>query len=677
MQIQTVLLIILAAVIALITAVFQYMYKKKSKSRLDLLFSFLRFSSVFVLLILLISPEVITSKSYIQKVHLPVLIDNSGSIRYLDQDHVAEELLSRIKTDNTLNEKYNITYYSFSDKISSLDTLSFTKKQTNITEALKQVSELQDQKEVPILLLSDGNQTYGFDYEFYAHNYPHTIYPVVLGDTAAFADVKIDNVNVNKYAYLKNTFPIEVLTSYEGKDPVSGILQLFNGNTLVHSERYAFSSENDSHVFDIQLLAQSIGVQQLTVVLTPFEGEKNRSNNTRRSAVEVIDQKTNIALISDIKHPDLGALKRAVSSNKQRTVDIIDVDDFNPDKEEYQLLILFNPTNKFEQVHQYVRNANKNVFTITGITTDWSYLNAKHTAFQREVTFDEEEVLPVYNDAFRSFNFEDIDFNDFPPLDASFGDLSVWGTLDVLLNTRIGNVITNTPLLATFEQNGKREAVLFGEGIWKWRSKSFRDYGSYEKFDKFIGGVVQYLSNTNDKDRLNLNYESFYYGNNKIVVSATYFDKNYIFDKTAQLQISLKETGESEELTFPLVLKNNCFEADLSSLTGGDYNFTITSVSDRISKSGKFTILNYNAEEQFTGANYTKLERVAGQTAGRVFLSSQIEALIKTLGESEKYKPVYKSEQTKTPLIQWYWLLVLLVTILAVEWFLRKYNGLI
>jgi hypothetical protein len=46
------------------------------------------------------------------------------------------------------------------------------------------------------------------------------------------------------------------------------------------------------------------------------EKEINTYNNTK-TFVEVMDQKTNIA-ISAINHPDIGALKRAIESNAQR-----------------------------------------------------------------------------------------------------------------------------------------------------------------------------------------------------------------------------------------------------------------------------------------------------------------------------------------------------------------------
>ena len=58
----------------------------------------------------------------------------------------------------------------------------------------------------PIVLFTDGNQTIGNDYAFsFQENI--SVLPVVLGDTTTVLDLKINQINVNKYAFLKNKFP--------------------------------------------------------------------------------------------------------------------------------------------------------------------------------------------------------------------------------------------------------------------------------------------------------------------------------------------------------------------------------------------------------------------------------------------------------------------------------------
>ena len=72
-----------------------------------------------------------------------------------------------------------------------------------------------------------------------------------------------------------------------------------------------------------------------------------------------------------------------------------------------------------------------------------------------------------------------------------------------------------------------------------------------------------------------------------------------------------------------------------------------------------------------------RLRQLASQTKGAVFVPNQVDNLIKTLLENQDYKAIQKEIVNKTPIIDWIWLLVLVATLLATEWFIRKYNGLL
>ena len=58
-------------------------------------------------------------------------------------------------------------------------------------------------------------------------------------------------------------------------------------------------------------------------------------------------------------------------------------------------------------------------------------------------------------------------------------------------------------------------------------------------------------------------------------------------------------------------------------------------------------------------------------------MPNQTEELIRTLLENPEYVAIEKAISKKTPLIEWQWLLVLIAISLALEWFLRKYNGMV
>ena len=90
----------------------------------------------------------------------------------------------------------------------------------------------------------------------------------------------------------------------------------------------------------------------------------------------------------------------------------------------------------------------------------------------------------------------------------------------------INNNLVNEALLATYENVGQRGVVLFGEGIWRWRSQSFLDTNSFNQFDDFIGKIVQYVASNKRRNRLTVNYESFYNGSDNLKITDQFFNKN-------------------------------------------------------------------------------------------------------------------------------------------------------
>ena len=125
----------------------------------------------------------------------------------------------------------------------------------------------------------------------------------------------------------------------------------------------------------------------------------------------------------------------------------------------------------------------------------------------------------------------------------------------------------------------------------------------------------------------------------------------------------------------PLVIKQNNYQVDLSDLESGEYSFTLNANSE-IKSSGSFSILAFDLEKQFLNANYKKLQRLAKNTNGTAYFDDNANELFAELISDNRFKPVLKSTKNIVPLIDLKWLLFILVILLAIEWFSRKYYGL-
>jgi hypothetical protein len=227
------------------------------------------------------------------------------------------------------------------------------------------------------------------------------------------------------------------------------------------------------------------------------------------------------------------------------------------------------------------------------------------------------------------------------------------------------------------EAQGRRNAFLFGENIWKWRAECFVAKKSFADFDVFLDKTIQYLASNNARKSLVVTHERFYNSGEGIEVTAQYFNKNYELDEKARLSITLTNTQTKQVKNYDLVRSSNSFKVSLDGLAAGHYTFTVKESNSNSVYTSGFEVLDFDIEKQFVNPDWNKLNQLANQTKGKAYLASEADVLIKQLLADDSYKAVQKTIVKKSPLIEWIWLLIFIALSLASEWFIRKYNGLL
>ena len=675
MTTNTILLILLSIVIAGGLSFFQYMYKAKNKLKIGLFLAFFRFLSIFGILLLLINPIITKNTLQIVKTPLPIVTDNSNSISFLNANEKAIELYRKIQSNSDLQQKYDVQSYQFSDDFEPTKLFDFKGKQTNIDIVAKNLKSIYKNTSYPTVLITDGNQTSGNDY-VYSFAAENKVYPIIVGDTTTFLDFKINQLNVNKYAFHKNKFPVEAFLQYSGTKSITANFIISQGNSVVSKQMIAFSPARKMATVSVNLPGDKTGLQVYKATIVSTEKEKNTYNNTKNFVVDIIDQKTNIAIVSAINHPDLGALKRAIESNAQRKVTIVKPNEIKL-LQDYNILILYQPTTVFKTIFDNNKSAGINTFIITGNSTDFNFLNQQQDHLIFKMSGQVEDYSTVYNGQFNLFAVDNIGFESLPPLQNAFGTVTTKGALSVLLSSKIRAIDTNSPLLAFAENQGKRAAYLLGENSWKWRLQVHVNNQSFDKYDVFIDKIIQFLASNISKKSLVVEHESFYNSGESIEISAQFFNKNYEFDEKARLTIAVTNTKTKQTKNYDLLKGNNSYKVNLDGLNAGSYSFTVKELNSNTVYSSGFEILDFDIEKQFVNPDVQKLQQLAQLTNAKAYYPNEVDELIKSLLENEEYMSIQKNVVTKTPLIDWIWLLVLISIALAIEWFVRKYNGLL
>ncbi len=677
MQTTTLVGLFLAALITLLIVFYQYFYKSKRNRKLQIPLAALRFIGVFGVFLLLLNPSFTKTSLLTEKQDLIILLDDTYSIKSVAAEEQILRLRDALTNNEELTDKFDLFTYSFGLGLRNSDSLSFEEEATNISKALASVNSAFKGNTASVVLLTDGNQTVGEAYEFMGNAVNFPVNAMVVGDTTTYTDLKINQVNANRYAFLENTFPLEFFVSYQGEAPIRSTITIQLDGKTVFRETLELSGERNSKKIVTALQATSVGLKTLEITLDPIPGERNTYNNKRRLSIEVIDEKTRIGLVSEVMHPDLGALIKAIESNSQRSVDLVGPALSKEELSEYDMLILYQPTPTFSGILQYVQEARVNTFTITGPNTNWNFLNRAQKGIERTNFNQTEDILAVLNPSFTLFDLSDFSVTDFPPLEGSLGDILITKPYESVLDQQIKGVVLRDPLLPILTDETGRHAYLFGENIWKWRLQSFRNDQNFENFDTFINKLILYLTTDQKRERLSVTNELIYQGITEKKIKAAFFDATYVFNANAGLKVSLKGLNNDFVDERPLFLGESEYEVDINDLPAGEYSFTVSVNGTDFTKNGRFSIEDFNLEQLFVSSDYKKLTQLAETSSGRLYFPDQIENLIEDLSSDSRYLPTQKSVENVVSLIDFRIILGIIILAFTAEWFIRKYNGLI
>ena len=673
MEKYSVIWFIIAFVLSCSLGYYQYYYRVKKPTKVNFLLVIIRSLVFFLLMLVLLNPSITKESIINQKAKLSVLVDNSSSITFFKKDSLVHAILQNFKTHKKLNKRFDINYYSFGNLFQQSDSFSFDENQTDISMPLERISKIQKNASNAIVLLSDGNQTIGNDYQYTSLKDP--VFPIVIGDTTEYQDVKIAQINVNRYSFINNQFPIESILQYEGTQTIKLRYSLENNGKIIFSKRINFSEKNNSHILKTFIKATKEGTNFFTSKVEYLENEKNIVNNSKNFSVEVIDKQSEVLLISSFYHPDLGALKKAIESDKQRKVTIKIVDNKNIQLNKYQLVVLYQPNNKFNIIIDQLNSSKSSFMLITGSKTDWLFLNNKSLGINKKNINQLENYSARFYNGFLNFSQKNIGFENFPPMIDYYGETTVSIPHQTLLYQSINGFSSQNPLLATANHNNQKKVFLFGEGIWKWRSSSFLKNNSFQYFDEFIGNLVQYASNKKIRNRLDLDITPYYNANSSIQIGAFYVDENYQFDDRATLLFTIKNKDSKNKKIFPFSLSGTSYQLELTSLEAGEYEYTIEVDGQNISKKGTFKVKEFLVEEQFTNANSSKLELLAQKTTGKLYFEDKHRLVINDLVTDNRFSTIQKSKKSIDKLVNWQWIMLLIIGLLSLEWFIRKYIG--
>ncbi len=606
-------------------------------------------------------------------------IDNSTSIiSGKDSASIQKQLEENIqKLKENLSGKFTVKQLLFGERTRLSDTISYKDKETDMANLMTDVTNnFSGQNIGALIIASDGIINKGANPLYNTEQIKFPIYTIALGDTVEKKDALIQKINHNQVAYLGNQFLAEVTINTIKLNGEEAIVTIFKNTVKKGEQKIKINSQNFISTVNFVLEADAPGVQRYIVNVSAVKGETNLINNIQSFAVDVIDNRDKILIVSNAPHPDVSAISESIESMKNYELIKDFTDKFNRTVKPFSLVIIHN----YNQSNRSILDecvSNRIPYFIINPSVN-SGLNEVKISSSIDKMNDSE---PAINNGFGLFTIsEDLRnaLNNFPAVKTFFGRYNVSNGVQVLLNQKIGSVATNDPILFFNEINGLKSGVFVGDGLWRWKLRNYQESSNFNAFNELVSKSIQYLSVKSDKSFFRVYTQKIINENEPIEFNAEVYNKSYELVTDPDVTMVIKnEKGNSFNYTYSK--QGNSYRLALGLLPPGEYTYEAKTKIDAAlqNKKGILIVKPVVSEKINTVADHILLQKLSASTNGKMYALTNLKELETSILNNESIKPITYSQNETTELIDLKWLFALIVILLAAEWFLRKFHGLI
>lgn len=644
----------------------------------------LRFTTIFIILFLLLEPLL---NHFSETYEKPILVwaqDKSSSILLnkdsaFYQNEYQEKLNTALKE---LEEKFQVDYVSFGDKIGSNADSTFTESYTDYSTLIQHINENYAQSNLKaVVVATDGIYNRGANPLYEKFNEPLKLFTLMMGDSSTQRDVGIRNIRHNELAYLGNSFPLEVSISandFSGQE--SEISILHNGKTI-QKQKVSINAQQFNQQYNFVLQADSVGVQRYTVVVSPLDGEATKINNQRDFFVEVIDSRQRILILAEAPHPDIASIRSALESQLNLSVQFELESNYQLNPNEWNLIVWHGAKEaRIRELSEYSKKYKIPLWYILPPQTSSASVQSIHSGLRPQWRPGQRSnAKPTIDKRFNKFNIEENtrkSIESWPPLDAPFGPIQLTPTFETFLKQKIGNVRSNDPLMGFVSNTESKIALTFGEGLWRWKLEDYRLNGSHQAFHEIVFKTIQFLAAKDDKSRFRITNKKQYAENEQIVFEAEVYNKSYELVEGAEIDAEF--TNENKEsFSYQFIPTQERYKLQAGPLPVGVYNYTIKAkyAGENFSKNGTLRITPIQIEAANTQANFALLNEWALQNSGKAINMDSMMYASQIILDSVDTTSRIHTEEERTPLIHLKWIFFVLLISLSAEWLLRRMYG--
>jgi hypothetical protein len=674
----------------------------------------LRSIGLFLLFLLLGEPLLSLITHSVGQPIVAILVDNSQSMAITDRIGRRDEMLKSILRSDIWKQISNdgrLAYSIFDTKVRSFtaitdDSLTFKGEATDIAEALKSVKQTFVSSNLQaVVLITDGNSTIGMNPLYEAEELGVPVFTVGVGDTIEQKDLLIRKTLTNEITYAGTKVPVNVMVHSAGFGGERVQVSLRNGTTMLDEKPLTLDNGTRDYLVPLSFVTEKEGMQKFTAEVSNLPGELMPQNNRMSFFIKVLKSKLRVALIAGTPNQDAAFIRRAMASDKN--IEIIPFIEQN-DGQFYEntlneealkavdcvVLVGFPTVYSNPRSLQMVLNAaavEKPFLIILSRTIDFGKFHMLDPLLpfsEENATSNELQVFAAVPETQRnnpilkistSSNTVEL-WSKLPPVFRQQGNFHSKIESEVLATVRLQSTPLADPFIVARNVNKKKSLAVLGYGLWRWNMLSDAGSGTDQMLEHFIGNAIRWLTTQEDSRRIRVQSSKHIYTTQDVIeFTAQVYDENYQPQDDAHIEVHVQNGSEASSIVLN-ALGSGQYQGEFESLREGEYTFTASVMANGAaigSDQGTFSVGGQNAEFLETRMNKPLLQQIAVQTGGQYYDNDNFGSLYHDITMMPNFKPRDVSKSAEIEIWNSRWMLALVIFIFALEWFLRKRNGML
>lgn len=701
-QFNPVISVWLIILLGLTGAVLSYLsYQKTQKSKAIWTALGLRLVTVILLILMLLNPVFFILEEIPLKPQLGILVDQSESLTIKNGRYQGVEsflnVMSEIQDIDTSLVSVKIFTFGSEFKQASLNTKwSLTQNETLLYDALANLTNPEFEIN-EILLITDGNQTSGNDPIYLLNQLDQPIHVIALGDTLQMKDYKISGVILPKR--LQENVPSQVVVAIQAEALTENknirLQVLKNGKPI--EKKSILLRLNQPQVLDtLQITSEKEGSDRWEIQLEAQADELITQNNRIAFTTQTINPSTTILHLAFGIHPDVKTVKSVLLEAENVRLKsytwmgnnqfIEGMPTLNPDSIQGIILQGFSrefPSKEWIEKIEAIRTKVPILFLpLPGVRSEYP------ESIQEVIPYGLMPGLPSFTQAEFRVNEKEMNHPIVQSLNQHAmglfsGDYQITTAQFPKANSRV-LVEGKDPIF----QRSYPAVVIRQQGSTRYAQWLFTNFyqiyqrgeTSQQNLKKLLIQTLQWMLASSSDDLLEVTIpDRNFRETERIPIQATLKDESGqpVSDAIVDVTLTLHDSLITR-FTLPPV-SSGMYAVEVGPFAEGIYeiNTLATIAGDQVDTDKKtLTISSTSDEFRQIKRNQQQLINLSSLSGG-IFADfedapSKLKEIIQHLSETSQSKTIQKT----IALIDMWWFLLLILTLLTMEWGLRKWKAL-